>query len=77
MAAGLIFMVSMSWYVTLPMCIGVARAINSTVTMAEGRLTINTVEYVCYIWGPLFIVFILFWAILNSQRRDVESEVYS
>jgi len=73
---GLIFIVSMSWWLTLPIIIPIARAANSTVTLPAARLTINAIEYAEYIWGPLFVVIIVLWMLINAQKRDVESEIY-
>lgn len=76
-ATTLIFMVSVGWYISLPVVVGVARAINSTVgNNSNARNIVTAVEYAGYIWGPLLIVFLLLWATINSQRRDVESEIY-
>ena len=72
----LIFIVSMSWWVTLPVVIPVARAINGTVTLSAARLTINAIEYAEYIWGPLFIGMIVLWMLISAGKRDVESEIY-
>ena len=75
-ATTLIFMVSVSWYVSQPLVIGVARGMNSYITNANARNIATAVEYVSYAWGPLMIVFVLLWAIISSQARDVESEIY-
>ena len=75
-ATTLIFMVSVSWYVSQPLVIGVARGMNSSITNANARNIATAVEYVSYAWGPLLIVFVLLWAIISSQARDVESEIY-
>lgn len=75
-AITLIFMVSLGWWVSQPVVIGVSRGINSSITDNRGRLAATAVEYVSYAWGPVLILFILLWAVVSSQRRDVESEIY-
>ena len=72
----LLFMISVGWWVSLPVVIGVSQGLRPQITNPNGLLIATAIEYVSYIWGPLFDVFILLWAVLNSQRRDVESEVY-
>jgi len=72
----LIFVISLGWYVTLPTVIGVSYALNSTLTHSTGRSISAGIQYVAYAWGPLLCIFILLWAIISSQKRDVESEVY-
>jgi hypothetical protein len=72
----LLFMITMGWWVSQPVVIGVSQALRGQMTNPNGLLIATMVEYVSYVWGPLFDVFILLWAVLNSQRRDVESEVY-
>jgi hypothetical protein len=77
MALSLIFIVGVSWYISLPIVVGLGRVANSTVTLQAARNPIQAIEYAGYIWGPLFIVVILVWAIINSQRIDPESVVYA
>ena len=72
----LIFTVSLGWYASQPIVLGVSRGLESSITTDQGRLVATGVEYVSYAWGPLLILFILLWAIISSQRRDIESEVY-
>jgi len=71
----LVFTISLGWYVTIPVVIGVSYSLNSTIT-GQGRNIAKGVEYVAYVWGPIFIAFILLWAVVSSQRRDAESIVY-
>jgi hypothetical protein len=72
----LLFMISVGWWVSLPIVIGVSMSLKPQITDPAGLNIATAVEYVGYVWGPLFDIFILLWAILNSQRKDVESEVY-
>lgn len=75
-ASVLIFSISIGWYVSQPVVIGVARGVNSTITNQQGRNVATFVEYASFLWGPIVILFILLWAVISSQRRDVESEIY-
>jgi len=73
----LIFTVSVSWWVSQPVVIGVSRGINATIySNPNARNVATAIEYVSYAWGPLLIIFLLAWAIINSQKRDIESEIY-
>lgn len=76
-AIALIFMVSVGWLTTMPVVIGVSRSLNSTYYGdANARNIATAVEYATYVWGPVFILFILLWAIISSSKRDVESQYY-
>ena len=75
-AITLIFTISLGWYISQPVVVGIARGLNSTYTTQNQRNISTTIEYVSYLWGPLFIIFILLWAVINSQREDVESQYY-
>ena len=76
-AFALIFMVSIGWYSTLPVVIGVSRALNASYYEdANARNIATAVEYAGFAWGGLFIIFILLWAIISSSKRDVESQLY-
>jgi len=73
----LLFVVSVGWYASLPIVIGVSQTMANY--YSESSLASNialAIEYVTYAWGPLLDLFIVLWAIMSSQRRDVESEVY-
>jgi len=72
----LIFTFSLGWWVSVPVVIGVSHALNSTITAPQGRSIATAVEYVAYAWGPILICFILLWAVISSQRRDIDSVVY-
>ena len=73
----LIFTVSLGWYVSQPIVLGVSHGLASSITSSQGKLVARSVEYVSYVWGPILILFILLWAIISSQRRDITSEVYA
>lgn len=71
----LLFMISVGWWVSLPIIAGISNGLKPRITDPTALNIAIAVEYVSYVWGPLFDVFILLWAIMNSQQRDVESEV--
>lgn len=73
-ASILIFSISLGWYVSLPVVLGVSRNLNFT--NPTGQNIATAVEYSSYAWGPLFCAFIFLWAVISSAKRDVESEVY-
>lgn len=72
----LLFVISVSWWATLPAIIGVSFALNDSITHPTGRSISTGIQYAGYAWGPLLCIFILLWAIISSQKRDIESEVY-
>lgn len=72
----LIFTISLGWYVSQPIVLGVSRSLESSIAPGQGRLVATGVEYVSYAWGPLLIIFILLWAIVSSSKKDIESEIY-
>jgi len=77
MASIIIFTVSLGWYVSQPVVIGFSRSLNATISGNQNAVNAATaIEYGSIIWGPLLIIFILLWAIVSSQQRDVESVIY-
>ena len=68
--------ITFSWYLSQPIVIGVARALEPEITNPSAQGIATIIEFVSYVWGPIFDVIILGWAIISSQRRDVESELY-
>jgi len=69
-------MISLGWWVSLPVVFGVSRGINASVTDARGRLAMTAIEYAEIAWGPVTDLFILLWMISSAAKRDVESELY-
>lgn len=73
----LIFFVSISWYISQPIVLGVSRALNASYYEdPNGRNIALAIEYASYAWGGVFIIFILLWAIVSSKKYDAESEMY-
>jgi hypothetical protein len=73
-AMTLLFMVTVGWWVSQPVVIGVSQGLRSQIS-GTGLNIATMIEYVSYAWGPLFDVFVLVWAFMESQRHDMESEV--
>lgn len=74
-AFAIMFMVTIGWWISQPVVLGVSSGLKSQMSGA-GLSVAYAVEYASYVWGPILDVFILLWAFMNSQKRDVESEVY-
>jgi hypothetical protein len=68
-------MITVGWWVCLPIVAAVSNALKPSMG-ASGLNVATAIEYANYVWGPILDVFIVLLALLNSQRRDVESEVY-
>ena len=75
-AVTIIFTISLSWWVSLPVIMGVSYGLNSSITAPQGRNIAKGVEYVAYAWGPVLVLFILLWAVVSSQRKDIDSSIY-
>ena len=71
----LLFTVTTTWYVTLPAILGVAVGLEGHYGVMGANIA-TAVKYVSYAWGALLDIFVLLWAVISSQMRDVESEVY-
>jgi len=70
-------MVSIGWYSTMPVVLGMSRSLNATYYAdANARNIAIAVEYATYAWGPIFILFIILWALVSSSKKDVESQYY-
>ena len=77
LASIIIFSVSLGWYISQPVVIGFSRSLNATISANQNAVNVSkAIEYGSIIWGPLLIIFILLWAIVSSQQRDVESVIY-
>jgi len=75
----LIFIIAVGWYCAQPITLGISRAINGTASVnasTQAQNTITIIEYVSFWFGPLFIVFVLLWAVISSARKDIMSTVY-
>lgn len=75
-ASILIFVVTVTWYVSQPAVVGVARIVGDLITDQTGLNITAMIEYVSYAWGPLLDGFILLWAAISASERDVGSTIY-
>lgn len=80
----LMSVVTFSWYVTQPLVYAV---ISNSSTVFQGlgpsnssstriNQTYTLLQYINLLWGPIMDIFVLLWAVISSQRVDVESEYY-
>jgi Ni,Fe-hydrogenase I cytochrome b subunit len=75
-ALSLMTFVSIGWYVSMPIVYGVANALRPSITMGSGPAIVGFVIIANISWGPIFDVVLLLWALISSQQKDVESEIY-
>ena len=71
----LLLSVSIGWYVTLPVAWALSTQVE-TVASGNGLSALRIVEYVVILWGPLWDLFIILWAFLESHRVDTMSVAY-
>jgi len=70
-------LIGVGWYATLPVVLGISNALNSTYYGdANARNVAVAVEYASFAWGPVFICFVILWAVVASSRQDQESVYY-
>lgn len=75
-ASILLFVVTVSWYISQPVVIGFARSLRPMISIQAGLNIATAIEYVSFAWGPLLDGFILLWAAISASERDVESQIY-
>ncbi len=68
-------MVTLGWYLSQVIILSIAHGLFSSPT-GNTLALLTLIEYVNAWWGPIFCIVIVVWAIVSSQARDVESEVY-
>ncbi len=81
----LVSFVTMTWYIFQPFCYAVitrSQAFSAAITPEEPALTLSsivstTLLYCSLWWGPLVNLILIIWALMSSQKRDVESEYYA
>lgn len=74
-AITLMFAVSLGWYVSQPIVLGISRQLSTSMN-AQGQTVTRGIEYASYAWGPILNLFIFLWAIISSSKHDVYSEIY-
>jgi len=71
----LLLTVSLGWYITLPVAFALSSSIEGLVSGA-GLTALRIVQYVTILWGPIWDLFILLWAFMESHRVDFQGQVY-
>lgn len=64
-----IAILTICWYVSMDIVVTITHAALSDVTGQALSITV-LINYVAAWWGPIFDVFVLLWAIINSQEVD-------
>lgn len=65
----IMFTVTVGWYISQELVVQIAHQCLSDVT-GQGLALLTLIEYANIIWGPLFDILILLWAIVSSQATD-------
>lgn len=69
--------ITIGWYVSQDLVNQIA---SSNMTLigesGSGFNLLKLIEYVNIAWGPVFDFLVILWAIINSARRDITSEIY-
>ncbi len=67
--------VSIAWYTLLPIAYSIGSQIES-IASGQALTTLYIAEYVALLWGPLWDIFIILWAVVESQRVDYQGITY-
>lgn len=69
--------ITIGWYISQDLVNQIASSNMDLIgTSGRGFNLLKLIEYVNIAWGPVFDFLVIFWAIVNSARRDITSEVY-
>lgn len=69
--------ITIGWYISLDLVNQIASSNMDLIgTSGRGFNLLKLIEYVNIAWGPVFDFLVILWAIVNSARRDITSEVY-
>ena len=69
-AIGLMFTVTLGWYIFLPVSFALSSSIEAQIELNAALNILRIVEFITIAWGPLWDLFIVFWAAMESQRID-------
>ena len=75
-ALSIMFTVTVVWYIFLPISFALSTNIESQITLNPALNILRLVEFVTIAWGPLWDLFVIFWAYMESQRVDPTSVTY-
>lgn len=69
--------ITIGWYISQDLVNQIASSNMDLIgTSGRGFNLLKLIEYVNIAWGPVFDCLVILWAIVNSARRDITSEVY-
>jgi hypothetical protein len=69
--------ITIGWYISQDIVNQIANSNMDIIgTSGRGFNLLKLIEYVNIAWGPVFDFLVILWAIVNSARRDITSEVY-
>jgi hypothetical protein len=69
--------ITIGWYISQDLVNQIASSNMDLIgTSGRGFNLLKLIEYVNIAWGPVFDFLVILWAIVNSARRDITSEVY-
>lgn len=71
-----VFVITVGWYIGLELTVKITEGFLGSVTGQALSLT-GLIGYAAILWGPLFDIIVIAWAIVNSQAIDPISERYS
>jgi hypothetical protein len=74
-AVALCFAINFGWYISQDLVLTLAQGALGEVT-GQGLNLLNLIEFLNIIWGPLFDILVILWAIVSSQARDPTSVYY-
>lgn len=69
--------ITIGWYISQDLVNQIASSNMDLIgTSGRGFNLLKLIEYVNIAWGPVFDFLVILWAIVNSARRNITSEVY-
>ena len=68
----LLFSITVGWYISQDLVLNIAHNMLAGVT-GKASTTLALVEWMNILWGPLFDLLVVIWAIVSSQRDDPTS----
>lgn len=71
----LIFSITTGWYISQDLVISIA-SVALTGVNGKAASLLSLIEVMNIIWGPLFDILVLVWAIVSSQADSPQSVVY-
>lgn len=74
-AVALIFSITVGWYISQDLVLSIAHSTLGDVT-GRAAQTVSLIEFLNIIWGPLFDILVILWAIVSSQANDPQSVMY-